>query len=114
MSIRHKQHVFIQGDTWTIRGRLVDRDGNRLPLPAGSLLEWALLDETRTAITRATSADAIVITDATNGLIEITLTPNVTAAIDPGSYSDALRATIQSMVGTMWSGPIIVDASPFT
>jgi hypothetical protein len=113
MSIRHKEHVFVRGDTWVIRGRLFDRDGNPLPLPAGLLLEWALLDETRIAIARATSNDSIIITDSTNGLIEITVLPEVTGTIQPGAYSDALRATIQSTVATMWGGPIIVDGSPF-
>jgi hypothetical protein len=113
MSIRHREHVFVRGDTWTIRGRLFDREGNPLPLPAGSLLEWALLDETRNAIARATTADNIIITDAEGGLIEINVPANVTATIQPGAYSDALRATVQSTVATMWGGPIVVDDSPF-
>ena len=71
---------------------LFDRDGDPLPLPAGSLIEWALLDETRTAIARATSDDNITITDRENGLIEINLPPDITATPIRGAISSALRA----------------------
>jgi hypothetical protein len=113
MSIRHREEAFTCGDTWTIRGLLFDRDGNPLPLPDGSLIEWALMDETRTAIARATTNDNIAITDPENGGIVITVPPDITATIDPGSYSDALRATVAGSVATMWGGPIVVNGSPF-
>jgi hypothetical protein len=113
MSIRHKEQVFTRGDTWPIRGRLFDRDGSPLPLPEGALIEWALMDDTRTVIARATTDDNITITDRENGLILITLPPAVTATIIPGAYSDALRASVEDDVATMWGGPIIVDGSPF-
>jgi hypothetical protein len=113
MAIRHKEASFPQGDTWVIAGQLFGRDGNPLPLSGGLLLEWALLDDARTVTLRATSADNIAITDPANGLIEITLPPDITTAIAPGAYSDALRATVAGTVATMWNGPIIVEASPF-
>jgi hypothetical protein len=113
MSIRHKEEAFTCGDMWPIRGRLFDRDGNPLVLPEGTLIEWALMDETRTAVARATTDDNIAITDSTNGLIEITLPPDITATIAPGSYSDALRATVAGSPATMWGGPIVVNGSPF-
>ena len=110
---RHRQESFPQGDTWIIAGRLFGRDGNPLPLSGGVFLEWALLDDARTVSARATSNDSISITDPEGGLIEIRIDPATTAGLDAGAYSDALRANVAGFIATMWTGPIVVEASPF-
>ena len=110
---RHRQESFPQGDTWIIVGHLFGGDGNPLPLSGGIFLQWALMDDARTVAAGATTNDSISITDPEGGLIEIRLDPSITAGLGPGAYSDALRANVAGMIATMWTGPIIVEASPF-
>jgi hypothetical protein len=113
---RHREETFVRGDTWIIRGSLFDTKRVPLPIPDGSIIEWALLDDERSIIARCDLTSGIQVIDSTNGLILITVPSAVTADVAPGDhYTDALRATFAPNfnVATMWIGSINIDDSPF-
>jgi len=111
--IRHKRETFTRGDAWRIAGTLYDHDGNPMVLPDGCIIEWAMMDATRTNVITASNVDgSITIADATEGAINVIIPADKTD-ITPGSYSDALRLTIGGQPETMWTGAITVEDSPF-
>ena len=88
------------GDDWELAGTLLDFDGDLLDLQ-GVTVEWRLLGADGAPVLGATG-NMLVILGA--GSIMITVPGAVTATLPPGRYLDALRATHEGLVSTLWIG----------
>ena len=101
----HGDIELVAGDAWCIVGTLLDKGGNPLDL-TNALIAWTLLDPRGTPV--RVGAVITVLDPPTVGII------NVTAAVAPGRYTDALRITLAGKTSTFRGGLIFVDANPFT
>jgi hypothetical protein len=111
MTLRHNPVEFIAGDTWQINATLLEENGDPLDLTDPSAIEWTLLDRRQQ---RVINGEAIItITDGPAGRCSILVPATVTSGIAPGAYTDALRVTVATTVGTLFYGAIQVRGDPW-
>jgi hypothetical protein len=111
MTALHVEAAFRQGDTFPIFGMLSYADGTPFNLAAGATVEWTLKDCNDVAALSYAIGTGVVVTDAANGKITITVTPSDSSGLAPGVYKDALKATDPNgYVSTQWTGTIKVRA----
>jgi len=105
----HQDVELVIGDEWQITGTLLDENGDPLDLAASVLLSWVLLgpDGTRVPL------EAIIERLPTAGMLTITLPEALTRTLDPGRYTDAVRAWVNGSPAQMWRGSILAAADPF-
>jgi hypothetical protein len=101
------------GDSWAIPGTLIDIGGGPLDL-TDAVLEWTLLGPDGLVALPPGSATITVLGDPEDGQLVISLEPGVTAPLESGTYSDALRITVAGGARiTMWVGVVAVDPDAF-
>jgi hypothetical protein len=109
MTALHVEAAFRQGDTFPIFGSLFYADGTPFNLAAGATVQWTLKDCNGNQALSYSLAGGIVVSDAANGKITITVVPSDSAGLAPGEYRDTLRAVDPSgYVSTQWTGIIRV------
>lgn len=109
----HGPASFVRGDTFEIIGSLHKADGSPLALTEDAAIEWRLENAAGATILNYTRGNGIVVFDAANGKIKITLPAADTQNIPAGDYRDECRVTIAAFVSTQWTGTIKAKKSLF-
>jgi hypothetical protein len=99
------------GNSWRLAFQLTDANGSPLDLSAATL-QWVLIDPSGNTVPNI-NATISVNQPASAGQGSIMISNMATAQLGPGRYADSLRATIEGMRSTCWTGNILVDANPF-
>ncbi len=114
MSTEHPPQTFIAGYDWQIDAMLQDRDGSPINLTDVDL-DWFLHDQTNDRVINGNGV-SIEVRDRTAGKCSITVAAATTARLSAGIYSDVLRLTLHSGIGTpvllratVWEGIIKVE-----
>jgi hypothetical protein len=103
----------ISGDDWSIAGTLTDTNGQPLDLTNAGI-EWTLINPDGKVAIPNDSAQIVMVSPMTSGIISINVPRNITAQLGPGRYTDALRVTIADLADTLWVGTILVGADLFS
>src|ERR1017187_1832111 len=109
----HSDIEQIAGDDWSIAGTLTDARGLPLDLTNAGL-EWTLIDPNGKVAIPDGSAQIVMVSPLTSGIISINVPRNITAQLSPGRHTDALRVTIADLADTLWVGTILVGADLFS
>lgn len=93
---KNQDFEMVSGDSRTLTFTIEDQDagdGSAKDLSNVSELTWKLdTGVTATTVTKTLSGGGIVISDASNGIVVVTLDPSDTAGIAKGSYPHELEA----------------------
>jgi hypothetical protein len=103
----------MSGDDWSIVGTLTDTNGQPLDL-TNAALEWTLVNPDGKVAIPDGSAQIVMVSPMTSGIISINVPRNITAQLSPGRHTDALRVTIADLADTLWIGTILVGADLFS
>jgi len=100
------------GDDFDIGARLLRPDGSAYDLSDASVV-WVLRGPDGLPALQAGQFAIKVSSPPTAGLIVVSVPSAATAALRPGRYMDALRATDAAGTDTFWTGMISVSPNPW-
>jgi hypothetical protein len=112
MAVLHDQWVFYVGDVWPIIGTMHNADGSVMDL-TGATVQWRMVNAAGDVELDYAVGTGIVVTDAPNGVITITVPTADSADIAPGEYKDSCRVTVGGVPTTQSIGSITVRPSLF-
>lgn len=109
----HEDIELVIGDEWLITGTLLDENNQPLDLVQTVPVVWTLLDPDGMPIP---GLDDVIVErpePTSSGKLTITLPDTLTQTLNPGRYTDAVRAWIDGSPAQMWRGCILAAADPF-
>jgi hypothetical protein len=111
MTSMHSDIEVTAGDDLVVPGTLLDIDGSPLDL-TDAQLKWVLLDPNgAVAASCPGTVELAIWSPPTSGKITVALGGDITAELEIGRHTDALRVTT-GLRQTLWRGCILVGASP--
>jgi len=110
--IHHDDIELAAGDDWLIAGTMLDQNGNPEDL-TGATLEWMLFDPDGNPVLHDAQFNINVVPQQV-GNISINVSSDVTASLEAGRYTDAIRVTqAGGTKSQMWTGNILVACNMF-
>lgn len=109
----HADIELVIGDEWQITGTLLGDGDQPIDLQPEVALDWVLLGPDGARIQGLDTVTIDRLSPSTNGQLLITLPESLTQTLDPGRYTDAVRAWVGGAPAQMWRGIILAAADPF-
>jgi hypothetical protein len=108
----HENIELVIGDEWLIAGTLLDENDQPLDL-ASVTIHWVLLGPDGSSVPGTEGAVVTPLDPTTSGRLSIMVPEALTRTLNPGRYTDAVRAWVTGSAAQMWRGCILAAADPF-